>query len=81
MVAVSGVSLLVFAAFAATAEADRARRVDGQLGQRLRPPADWQVLIGGNGLGTVQNVALWSADNLNSSIQGCPGNGGMCDSP
>jgi propionyl-CoA carboxylase alpha chain len=38
-------SLAAIAAFAATAEADRARRVDGQLGQRLRPPADWQVLI------------------------------------
>ncbi len=38
-------SLAAIAAFAATAEADRARRVDGQLGQRLHPPADWQVLI------------------------------------
>ena len=38
-------SLAAIAAFAATAEADRARRVDGQLGQRLRPPGDWQVLI------------------------------------
>ena len=34
------------AAFAATAEADRARRVDGQLGGRLRPPADWVVRVG-----------------------------------
>ena len=34
------------AAFAATAEADRARRVDGQLGDRLSPPADWVVRIG-----------------------------------
>ena len=40
-------SLAAIAAFAATAEADRARRVDGQLGQRLHPPADWQVLIEG----------------------------------
>jgi propionyl-CoA carboxylase alpha chain len=40
-------SLAAIAAFAATAEADRARRVDGQLGQRLHPPADWQVLIDG----------------------------------
>jgi propionyl-CoA carboxylase alpha chain len=39
--------LTAIAAFAATAEADRARRVDGQLGQRLLPPADWQVLIDG----------------------------------
>ncbi|WP_293883754.1 acetyl/propionyl/methylcrotonyl-CoA carboxylase subunit alpha [Sphingomonas sp.] len=38
-------SLAAIAAFAATAEADRARRVDGQLGNRLSPPCSWQVLI------------------------------------
>ena len=38
-------TLAAVAAFAATAEADRARRVDGQLGRRLRPPADWSVTI------------------------------------
>jgi propionyl-CoA carboxylase alpha chain len=38
-------TLAVVAAFAATAEADRARRIDGQLGKRLRPPADWVVTI------------------------------------
>ena len=37
--------LAAIAAFAATAEADRARRTDGQLGKRLRPPADWVVTI------------------------------------
>ena len=31
-------TLAAVAAFAATAQADRARRVDGQLGKRLRPP-------------------------------------------
>ena len=40
-------SLAAIAAFAATAEADRARRIDGQLGKRLRPPAEWSVKIGG----------------------------------
>jgi propionyl-CoA carboxylase alpha chain len=40
-------TLAAIAAFAATAEADRARRTDGQLGSRLRPPADWVVRIGG----------------------------------
>ena len=35
------------AAFAATAEADRARRIDGQLGRRLQPPGAWVVRIGG----------------------------------
>jgi propionyl-CoA carboxylase alpha chain len=39
-------ALAGIAAFAATAEADRARRVDGQLGRRLRPPADWVVRVG-----------------------------------
>ena len=40
-------SLAAIAGFAAAAEADRARRVDGQLGRRLRPPAEWSVTIGG----------------------------------
>ncbi|CAN5372113.1 acetyl-CoA carboxylase biotin carboxylase subunit [soil metagenome] len=40
-------TLAAVAAFAATAEADRARRVDGQLGKRLRPPSSWVVRIGG----------------------------------
>jgi propionyl-CoA carboxylase alpha chain len=40
-------NVAAIAAFAATAEADRARRVDGQLGKRLPPPSGWQVLIGG----------------------------------
>ncbi|MFE8583088.1 biotin carboxylase N-terminal domain-containing protein [Sphingomonas sp. NCPPB 2930] len=40
-------TLAAIAAFAATAEADRARRIDGQLGHRLQPPADWTVRIGG----------------------------------
>ena len=40
-------ALAAIAAFAATAEADRARRTDGQLGDRLQPPADWTVRIAG----------------------------------
>ncbi|MEW4466961.1 acetyl/propionyl/methylcrotonyl-CoA carboxylase subunit alpha [Parasphingorhabdus sp. JC815] len=39
-------NLAAIAAFAATAHADRARRVDNQLGQRLEAPSDWQVKIG-----------------------------------
>jgi propionyl-CoA carboxylase alpha chain len=39
-------ALSAIAAFAATAEADRARRVDGQLGGRLQPPSRWHVWIG-----------------------------------
>ncbi|MBB3691529.1 acetyl/propionyl/methylcrotonyl-CoA carboxylase subunit alpha [Sphingomonas sp. BK580] len=40
-------ALAAIAAFAATAQADRARRIEGQLGHRLQPPADWVVRIGG----------------------------------
>jgi propionyl-CoA carboxylase alpha chain len=40
-------TLAGIAAFAKTAEADRARRIDGQLGTRLPPPADWVVRIAG----------------------------------
>ncbi|WP_425229980.1 biotin carboxylase N-terminal domain-containing protein [Sphingomonas sp.] len=38
--------LAAVAAFAATAEADRARRTEGQLGRRLPPPSEWVVRIG-----------------------------------
>ena len=39
--------LAAIAAFAATAEADRARRIDGQLGRTLPPPDEWSVTIDG----------------------------------
>ncbi len=39
-------SLAAIAGFVATAEADRARHVDGQLGDTLQPPSRWQVKIG-----------------------------------
>ncbi len=39
-------SLAAIAGFFATAEADRARHVDGQLGDTLDPPSRWQVKIG-----------------------------------
>jgi propionyl-CoA carboxylase alpha chain len=38
-------SLAAIAGFVATAEADRARQVDGQLGDNLPPPSHWQVKI------------------------------------
>jgi len=40
-------ALAAIAGFMASAEADRARRTEGQLGDRLDPPAKWQVTIGG----------------------------------
>ncbi|MFS0851176.1 biotin carboxylase N-terminal domain-containing protein [Novosphingobium panipatense] len=39
------VQLAAVAAFVATARADRARRVEGQLGAPLDPPGDWTVTI------------------------------------
>ncbi|MBO9580018.1 MAG: acetyl/propionyl/methylcrotonyl-CoA carboxylase subunit alpha [Sphingobium sp.] len=39
--------LSAVAAFASMAQADRARRVDGQLDGRLPPPTDWQVRLAG----------------------------------
>ncbi len=39
-------SLSAIAAFVATAEADRARRIDGQLGEELDPPASWEIKVG-----------------------------------
>ena len=39
-------ALAAIAGFVATAEADRARHVDGQLGDTLDPPARWHVSIG-----------------------------------
>jgi propionyl-CoA carboxylase alpha chain len=38
-------NLAAISAFIATAEADRARQVSGQLGDELDPPGDWQVRI------------------------------------
>ncbi|MDB5713201.1 MAG: acetyl/propionyl/methylcrotonyl-CoA carboxylase subunit alpha [Sphingomonadales bacterium] len=58
-------SLAAIAAFAATAEADRARRVDGQLGKRLSPPCSWQVLIDG----TAHDVTL-NGDDI--TVDGVP---------
>src|SRR3546814_361826 len=52
-------TLAAVAAFAATAEADRARRIDGQLGRRLQPPSDWAVKIG-----DVEHDVSISADGI-----------------
>ena len=38
--------LAAIAAFVATAHADRNLRIDGQLGNRLRPPSEWRVKAG-----------------------------------
>lgn len=53
-------NLAAIAAFAATAHADRARRIDNQLGQRLQPPSEWEVKIGDS----VQQVSVSEDDIL-----------------
>ena len=52
------ISLAAIAGFVATAEADRARHVDGQLGDTLEPPARWQVKIGD----AVHNIEMIDGD-------------------
>ncbi|WP_375404365.1 biotin/lipoyl-containing protein, partial [uncultured Sphingomonas sp.] len=68
-------TLAAVAAFAATAHADCARRVDGQLGQRLRPPAEWVVRIGGvDHAVTVSTEGLTvDGDALDLSVEYTPG--------
>ncbi len=51
-------SLAAIAGFVATAEADRARQVDGQLGDKLEPPSLWQVTIGD----TVHDIEMIDGD-------------------
>ena len=53
-------SLAAIAAFAATAEADRARQVDGQLGDTLEQPSGWQVKIGD----AVHNIEMVDGDMI-----------------
>lgn len=36
------------------------------------------TVIGANGVGTLTNMPLWTADTISSSVRGCPGVG-MCD--
>jgi len=57
--------LAAIAAFASMAQADRARRIDGQLGRRLPPPTDWTVRIGG----VDHDVTIWGDD---VTIDGAP---------
>jgi propionyl-CoA carboxylase alpha chain len=67
--------LAAIAAFAATAEADRARRVDGQLGDRLRPPADWQVRVGGadHDVSVTTDCIVVDGDEIDLDLEYTPG--------
>jgi propionyl-CoA carboxylase alpha chain len=68
-------TLAAVAAFAATAEADRARRVDGQLGKRLRPPGEWVVRIGGRDHQVLldRDTVLVDAEPLDLAMEYTPG--------
>jgi propionyl-CoA carboxylase alpha chain len=68
-------TLAAVAAFAATAEADRARRIDGQLGKRLRPPADWVVTIDktDHAVTVSTDGIMVDGDELNLALEYTPG--------
>ncbi len=57
--------LAAIAAFASMAQADRARRIDGQLGRRLSPPTDWSVRIAG-----VDHAVIINGDDV--TVDGAP---------
>jgi len=67
--------LAAIGAFAAMAQADRARRIDGQLGKKLKAPTGWQVRIGE----AIHDVAIMGDDvtvdgePLDMSLEYTPG--------
>ncbi len=50
--------LAAVGAFAAMAQADRARRIDGQLGKKLKAPKGWQVKIGKGDDAVIHDVVI-----------------------
>ncbi len=68
-------TLAAVAAFAATAEADRARRTDGQLGRRLRPPSDWVVTIAAHDYAVTVSTdgIVVNGDDLDVALEYTPG--------
>ena len=68
-------NLAALGGFVGAAHADRARRIDNQLGDRLDPPSDWEVKIGDN----IQNVEvseegiLVDGKNVNLTAEYTPG--------
>jgi propionyl-CoA carboxylase alpha chain len=68
-------ALAAVAAFAATAEADRARRIDGQLGKRLRPPSAWTVRIDGQDhqVAISTDGVTVDGDDLDMALEYTPG--------
>ena len=67
--------LAAIAAFAATAQADRARRIDGQLGSRLQPPHAWSVRIDGeeHDVAVSTDGIIVDGDALDIALEYTPG--------
>ncbi len=67
--------LAAIGAFAATAYADRARRIDGQLGKRLRPPSVWEVKIDGavHQVGFDVDEVVVDGEAIDMSLEYTPG--------
>jgi propionyl-CoA carboxylase alpha chain len=68
-------TLAGIAGFMACAHADRARQVDGQLGDDLDPPADWHVRIGGatHLVDVSEEDLLVDGEHLNIGLEYTPG--------
>ncbi len=68
-------TLAGIAGFMACAQADRARQVDGQLGDDLDPPAEWHVRIGGatHLVDVSEEDLLVDGDHLNIGLEYTPG--------
>ncbi|MGE4430110.1 MAG: acetyl-CoA carboxylase biotin carboxylase subunit [Sphingobium sp.] len=68
-------SLAAIAAFAGMAMADRARRIDGQLGDRLRPPVEWGVRLGDvdHAVSIRLDEVVVDGEPLNLSLEYTPG--------
>jgi len=68
-------NLAAIAAFAATAEADRARRTEGQLGRRLPPPGEWVVRISGaeHQVLLAEDTLVVGGEEIDLSLEYTPG--------
>ncbi len=63
------------AAFLAAARSDRARRVDGQLGDGLDPPGEWAVRVGGQDFSVdLAEDSIWvEGEELELAVEYTPG--------
>jgi propionyl-CoA carboxylase alpha chain len=68
-------SLAAIAGFLSTARSDRARRVDGQLGDDLDPPSEWSVKVGGvdHAVTVTEDAILVDGEEIDLSLEYTPG--------